>query len=255
MNILSVVSAKGGVGKSTVAANLSVALHEIGHRVLAIDLDPQNALRFHFSFDVGVGPGMVRADSHALRSLIESTPSGVGLLPYGQSDESQRLAFEYRLMNDPTWLTRRLQELDLDEDILVVIDTPPGASLYMTQALTAATFALAVVLPDAGSYLTLPQMTALFDTYCVGRESFVDFGLVINQVDQSKTLNRDAAAMIRASLQQRLAGRIHQDQAISEALAFGQSVLQYAPHSEGAADVRACAKWVSQRLTATGVLQ
>lgn len=255
MNILSIVSAKGGVGKSTMVANLSVAFHEMGHPVLAVDLDPQNGLRFHFSFDAGSGPGLIHAHEQTLSSLIEPTSSGVHLLSYGQSNESERLAFEHGLRDEPDWFASRVKQLGLADDAIVVVDTPPGPSLYMTQALNAATVALAVVLPDAGSYLTLPQMTALFDTYCVGRDGFVDFGFVINQVDQSKALNRDAAAMMRASLKERVAGRVHQDQAVSEALAFGQSVLHYAPYSEAASDVRTCAKWVSHRLTAAGVLQ
>lgn len=252
MNVLSVVSAKGGVGKSTVAANLSVALHELGHPVLAIDLDPQNGLRFHFSFEAGAGPGLAHAESSSFESLIEATPSGVALLAYGECDEARRRAFESRLAQDPSWLANRLERLDLPDEAVVVLDTPPGPSAYMTQALTAASFALAVVLPDAGSYVTLPQMRSLFESYCIGRPGFQDYGFVVNQIDQSRMLSRDVASMLRASFGERVVGRIHQDQAISEALAFGQSVLQYAPHSEGAQDVRSCAGWISERLSTMG---
>lgn len=255
MNVISVVSSKGGVGKTTTAANLSVALHELGHPVLAIDLDPQNSLRFHFSFETGTGRGLVHSAGAGLQDLIQSTPAGVALVPYGQFDEPQRLAFESLLMGNADWLARQLVELTLADDAVVVLDTPPGASVYMTQALTAATYALAVVLPDAGSYVTLPQLKGLFEAYCIGRPGFHDFGMVINQVDQSKKLNRDVMSMLRAALAERVIGRIHEDQSISEALAFGQTVLHYAPCSEGAADVRACAKWISERLALTGALQ
>lgn len=254
MNVLSVVSAKGGVGKSTVAANVAVALHELGHPVLAVDLDPQNGLRFHFSFESGVGNGLAHfgGDPAALGSLIEATPSGVALIPYGVCDEAQRLSFESHLVRNPAWLAGALSRLGLANNAVVVLDTPPGPSAYMTQALTAANLALAVSLPDAGSYVTLPQLRSLFESYCLGRPGFLDYGFVINQVDQGRQLSRDVAAMLRASFGERIVGRIHQDQAISEALAFGQSVFQYAPQSEGARDVMACAKWVSDRLDASG---
>jgi hypothetical protein len=42
--VISVSSQKGGVGKTTMAANLGVAWSEQGQRVLLVDLDPQFAL-------------------------------------------------------------------------------------------------------------------------------------------------------------------------------------------------------------------
>jgi ATPases involved in chromosome partitioning len=42
MKVIAVVSAKGGVGKTTLAANLASVLATSGRRVIALDLDPQN---------------------------------------------------------------------------------------------------------------------------------------------------------------------------------------------------------------------
>lgn len=52
MKIISVINYKGGVGKTTVTANLAAELGYRGKRVLAIDLDPQASLTFSF-FSVG----------------------------------------------------------------------------------------------------------------------------------------------------------------------------------------------------------
>ena len=41
MNIITVINAKGGCGKSTIAMNLASGLARHGHRVLLMDLDPQ----------------------------------------------------------------------------------------------------------------------------------------------------------------------------------------------------------------------
>ncbi|HBP63973.1 MAG TPA: hypothetical protein DD730_06830, partial [Desulfosporosinus sp.] len=42
--IISVVTQKGGVGKTATAINMSVGLHNLGYRVAAIDLDPNGQL-------------------------------------------------------------------------------------------------------------------------------------------------------------------------------------------------------------------
>jgi chromosome partitioning protein len=48
MQIISVINYKGGVGKTTITANLAAELAFRGQSVLAIDLDPQASLTFSF---------------------------------------------------------------------------------------------------------------------------------------------------------------------------------------------------------------
>lgn len=48
MRVVSVMNYKGGVGKTTLTANLAAELANRGHRVLMIDLDPQTSLTFSF---------------------------------------------------------------------------------------------------------------------------------------------------------------------------------------------------------------
>jgi chromosome partitioning protein len=48
MKIISFINYKGGVGKTTLSANVATELANIGKRVLAIDLDPQTNLTFSF---------------------------------------------------------------------------------------------------------------------------------------------------------------------------------------------------------------
>lgn len=48
MKIISFINYKGGVGKTTLSANIATELANIGKRVLAIDLDPQTNLTFSF---------------------------------------------------------------------------------------------------------------------------------------------------------------------------------------------------------------
>ncbi len=48
MKTISVINYKGGVGKTTITANLAAEMAFRGKKILAIDLDPQASLTFSF---------------------------------------------------------------------------------------------------------------------------------------------------------------------------------------------------------------
>lgn len=255
MNIVTVFSTKGGVGKSTLCANLSVALKLLGHPVLALDLDPQNGLRFHFTLEGAQGDGLVAAtlEDRPWRDVIQTTASGVGLLPFGVCTETEIESFEDRLASDRAWLSNQLRTLGLGPDTIVMIDTPPGSSLYLRQALAAAQWAFAVINPDAGSYASLPGFKAFLERYCLQRADFKAFGLAINQADPSRRLAKDVYRVLHTSMSGSIIGTVHTDQSISEALACGQSVFQYSPDSEAARDIARCAEWIQEQVGQRGL--
>jgi chromosome partitioning protein len=49
--VISFANQKGGVAKTTTTLNLGVAFQELGHRVLAVDLDPQGNLTMSQGMD------------------------------------------------------------------------------------------------------------------------------------------------------------------------------------------------------------
>ncbi|HMU37206.1 MAG TPA: AAA family ATPase, partial [Marmoricola sp.] len=49
--VLAIANQKGGVAKTTTVASLGVALAELGHKVLLVDLDPQACLTFSLGID------------------------------------------------------------------------------------------------------------------------------------------------------------------------------------------------------------
>jgi cellulose synthase operon protein YhjQ len=249
MKLIAIVSAKGGVGKTTVSASLTMALAAAGHRVLAVDMDPQNALRLHFGMDPAAPDGLARASlsGGAWSDMVFQFNDNAYCLPFGIIDEDGRRTFERELDGDDDWLMRNLAALDLPEDMMVIVDTPPGASVYLRQVLRHAHLGLSVVLPDAASYATIPVMENLYRNYCYGRADFIGATYLINQSDNSHRLGRDVAGAIHLHLRDGVIGNIHYDQAVSEALAFSQTVLDYDQHSQSSHDFISLAKIVTHR--------
>ncbi len=77
--VVALVSINGGVGRSTLATALSSGLQRLGESVVALDLDPQNALRQHFGVDHQL-PGVGRGQS-AQRAMEDHPAIGFCRLP------------------------------------------------------------------------------------------------------------------------------------------------------------------------------
>jgi cellulose synthase operon protein YhjQ len=247
MKVITVVSAKGGVGKTTLAANLASVLAASGRRVIAVDLDPQNALRLHFGIPLDTIDGISRAtlSGDPWQTVMFDGVDGVTVLPYGAVVEDDRRRFETHIDHEPQWLARSLEALSLDATDIVIVDTPPGSSVYTRTALTAANFALNVVLADAASYAAIPQMERMIESYAAPRPDFGGEGYVVNQVDQSRQLTKDVLKVLRNMLGNRLfPGVIHADEGVSESLACDTTLIHYDPLSQAAADLRACGEWL-----------
>jgi cellulose synthase operon protein YhjQ len=257
MKVVAVVSAKGGVGKTTLAANLASVLANSGRRVIALDLDPQNALRLHFGVPLDSVDGLSRATltGDPWQSVMFDGVDGVTVLPYGAVLEDDRRRFEAYIDQEPRWLAHALQALRLDASDVVIIDTPPGSSAYVRAALCSATFALNAVLADAASYAAIPQMERMIEAYAAPRAEFGGVGYVVNQIDQSRQLTKDVLKVLRQMLSGKLfPGAIHLDEGVSEALACDTTLIHYDPLSQAAADFRACGNWLMAAVDAIAVL-
>ena len=252
MSVIGVISMKGGVGKTSTTANLAATLGvKLGAgRVFTVDLDPQNGLHWHFGLfdqeESGVCTQSLQGGNW--RDAFLESEFNVACLPYGNVTEPDREAFEQRLGTSGHWVGKQLDEAGLTDGTLVLIDSPPGPSVYLKQVFDCADLILVVLLADAGSYATIPDMETWLDDYAAIRPGLKVF-YILNQVDRSEALNRDTAAFLHQQLKPRLCPiDIHTSEAVAEALAFQQPVLRYDPQGQASNDFARLATWVINTL-------
>lgn len=240
---------KGGVGKTSSTANLAAALAQAnpGAPVYCLDLDPQNSLHLHFGVDTGDANGVCRQSlaGHNWRDITSSSHHGVNCLPYGPFSEPQRQSFEALLDQQPGFIGEQLRAAGL-QDGITLIDTPPGPTVYLRQAFACADLVLIVLLADAASFLTIPSMETWLQEMAQLHPDLPSI-YILNQIDSASNLRRDVADILRHNLGERLAPvGIHSDEAVGEALAFQQPVLQYDPHCQATIDFQRLAAWLGQ---------
>ena len=152
-NIIAVSSGKGGVGKSTVSANLAIALARLGYRVGLFDTDifgPSMPKMFHVEDQ---RPYAVNKDGRDLICPIEQY--GVKLLSIGFF-VSPDTATLWRGGMATSALKQLIADADWGELDYFILDTPPGTSdIHLT---------LLQTLPITGSVIvSTPQAVALAD--------------------------------------------------------------------------------------------
>jgi cellulose synthase operon protein YhjQ len=251
MPIVCFASPKGGVGKTTLAANVASRFAQTGQRTLALDLDPQNALRLHFGIPADDGAGFASKLTQGAdwRAARRRTRSGVELLPFGQCDLPAAIALSTDLTRTPTLLTEPIRQMRIGGDAWLVVDTPPGPSAQLSAVLPLVDLLITVLLVDAASISQIPAVEN-GDSYGVAfthdRRQRVMF--VLNQFDPRTRLGasiRDGAAR---HLGHRLLGVIYRDENVGEAAAAQQMVAEYMPASKAAHDLAELTRVILGRL-------
>lgn len=251
MFVIAVVSAKGGVGKTTLSANLAVGIAQRGHPTLVVDLDPQNALQWHLGgLDQSKCKGIsaLTGPRTKLAGVTHASPYHVYFSPYGSGGEVQRLRFESILEKQDDWLRVKLEKANLPENAIVLLDTPPGPSVYMKQAIHAADYVLGVVLADAASYSTLPEMEELITAYRWPISRLKGSAYVINQ-SAKRQLAQDVSALFASQLGERMVPYvIPEDAEVEEALAYECPLLHYRPDNQATKKIQAVVDWLLARV-------
>lgn len=242
--VIAMVSAKGGVGKSTLAASLTKILKSPDGRTLAVDLDPQNALAFQLGID-SLAPGL----NQASREGGDWTPYCLTghayshCLSFGPSDEDSRRVLERCMQDDPAWLRLQLANMNLSKNDVVIIDTPPGNTAYLSQVLETIDLALVVTMADGASYMALDAMQTWLQCAELPLCKYV-----INQVDSARQFSLDMTELLRRRLGDDLIATVHLDHLLSESQAYGRDPLEHSPDSTGCQDIHSFSRAVHHLL-------
>ena len=231
--VITVASGKGGVGKSSVALNMAIAMSRKGRRVLIIDMD------FGFSnIDVMLGVitrrdlmDVIRHDMD-IRDIIQPGLEGVQFISGGSG------VYELTQLSGDQ-LMRIVENLKRLEDVAdtIIFDTGAGASDNILQLIYASHETLLV---------TTPEPTAVVDAYAlikiVSERGNAHMSLVVN-----KAHNEDEAAAVMDCIvriaQKNVNVRIHKlgcimrDVNMQKAVRMQVPILVSFPHCRASANI------------------
>lgn len=243
--VVAFANQKGGVAKTTTTLNLGVAFREMGHRVLAVDMDPQGNL----TMSLGLNPDLVRPSMYDV--LVNGVPisHAVHHLEVDLAGASIDLAAVEialsSLIGRERVLSKALMLLQ-DQYDYILIDTPPSLGLLTINALTASD---AVIVPVQCEYLSLRGLAQLERTLELVRENLNPnvhiAGIVPTMYDSRTVHGREAVEVLRSSF-----GDLVFQTTILKTIKFpeapvkGESVLKYAPDSHAAQAYRQLAREV-----------
>lgn len=145
--VITVTSGKGGVGKSSIAVNLAIALSRLGKRVVIIDADFGLA---NIEVMLGIRPTYNLADlmfrGKNLSDIITPGPENIGFISGGSGIQELTNLSKDQII----YLIRKLVELDQTADI-VIIDTGAGIADSVLEFVAASSEILLVATPEPTS--------------------------------------------------------------------------------------------------------
>jgi chromosome partitioning protein len=243
--VIAFANQKGGVAKTTTALNLAVAFKESGHRVLAVDMDPQGNL----TMSQGVDPDKV--ENSMFDVLVHRIPIKDVIVEreIDVAVASIDLAGAEIAMSTQIGRERALQKaIDAvrDDYDFVCIDTPPSLGLLTVNALTAAD---KVIVPVQCEYLSMRGLVQLQNTLQMIRENLnpgVEIEGILPTMLDSRTVHaKEAVEILEENFGDLVfKSRIRKAIKFAEAPVRGTSVLKYDPNGKAASAYRDLAKEV-----------
>ncbi len=268
--VMALMNQKGGVGKTTTTVNLAAALARRGRRALLIDLDPQAHATIHLGYEPSTDPNThapsvydllldpdtdPAATVHPSRDNLELIPAETDLAA-AETDLPSAHRPQFRLRDA---LDRLLSARPADQrPEFILLDCPPSLGMLTINALVAAR---EVFVPMQAHFLALQGLGKLLETVSMLRGSPAQPGLnpklrvsgvflcmhdrqathtqeVVADLDGFFEQARTDAAQTDGPLRYARVYRpaIRRNIKLAECPSFGQTIFDYAPDANGAAD-------------------
>jgi len=240
---ITVLSQKGGTGKTTTVRTLTDAYRRAGLDVLCVDLDPQGNLSDYFDVPADASPtvaDVLAGQARAADAIHDDTlPANLGLA-------EAELILAGKMGRELT-LKRALREVKRSYD-LVLVDCPPSLGLLTVNALVAADNAL---ISSEAEYFSLQGVEQALEVVELAKESLhpeLDWlGVVLNIADMRLVHSREALRSLKERFGDRLFDSvIRRSVRYAESAERGVSILDYAP--DLGADYLALAAEVLERV-------
>jgi chromosome partitioning protein len=226
MATISVLSQKGGTGKTTTVRTLTDVFRRAGLEVLAIDLDPQGNLSDYLDVDPDASPTIadVLGGQAKLRNAVHN-----GIVPANLGLAEAELVLGGKMGRELT-LEKALRDVKDRYDV-ILIDCPPALGLLTVNALVASDYAL---LSAEAQYFALQGVEQALEVIELARESLnADLewlGVLLNIADMRTRHSREAFESLREHFGEKLL-----DQTIRASIAYAESaeravsILDYRP--------------------------
>ena len=228
--LLLVFSLAGGVGKTSLVATLGRALSSQGERVVLGDTTSHGLLPFYFGARE-LRPGVVRSFSPPAGS--DDAPISLVSYDAERKDEDERELLAEQIVRNGGGNHR------------VVLDVATGSSWLISRMAELHPTVLVPMAPDMNSVIGMQTVERSFQGIAdLDGRPLLPF-YVLNQFDATLPLHLDVREVFRRQLGDRLLRvAIRRSPAVSEALAEGMTVVDYAPAAPVSKDYLDVASWL-----------
>jgi chromosome partitioning protein len=222
---ITVLSQKGGTGKTTTVRTLADAYRRGGLEVLCVDLDPQGNLSDYFDIPADTSPtvaDVLAGQAQATEAVHDDViPANLGLA-------EAELVMSGKMGRELT-LKRSLREVKRRYD-LVLVDCPPSLGLLTVNALVAADHAL---ITSEAEYFSLQGVEQALEVVELAKESLHPdlnwLGVMLNKADMRLVHSREALQSLRERFGERVFETvIRRSVRYAESAERGVSILDYA---------------------------
>ena len=226
MATISVLSQKGGTGKTTTVRTLTDVFRRVGLTVLAVDLDPQGNLSDYLDVPPDASPtvGDVLQGNAKIRAAVHD-----GVVPANLGLAEAELVLGGKLGRELT-LRKALREVKDDYD-LILIDCPPALGLLTVNALVASDYAL---ISAEAQYFAMQGVEQALEVIELARENLNPdlqlLAIMLNIADMRTRHSREAFDSLRQHFGDKLLDTvIRQSIAYAESAERALSILEYRP--------------------------